>query len=76
MVGSDGRRKFFKIGPPRLAKTSKIFQSKAFIKQDFVEIKERICNVIMIFSKITNTKTKAKKINQRLWRMVIISRSL
>ena len=28
----------------------------------------------MIFSKITNTKIKAKKINQRLWRIVIISR--
>ena len=61
MVGSDGRRKFFKIGPPRLAKTSKIFQSKAFIKQDFVEIKERICNVIMIFSKIPILKQKQKR---------------
>ena len=51
MVGSDGRRKFSKLGPLDWLKrtpNSKIFHSKAFIKQEFVEIKKRICNVIKI----------------------------
>ena len=51
-----------KLGPLDWLKrspNSKIFHSKAFIKQDFVEIIKRICSVIMIFSKILNTKIKA-----------------
>ena len=32
----------------KLTPNSEIFHSKALIKQEFVEIKERICNVIKI----------------------------
>ena len=42
---------FLKLGPLdwlKLAPNSEIFHSKAFIKQEFVEIKERICNVTKI----------------------------
>ena len=62
MVGSDGRRNFSRLGSLdwlKLTPNSEIFPSKAIIKQEFVEIKKHICNVI----KITNTKIKAKKIN-------------
>ena len=74
-----GLENISKLGPLdwlKLTPNSKIFHSKAFIKQDFVEMIKRICSVIKISSTITNTKIKAKKINQRLWGMVIISSSL
>ena len=51
MVGTDGRRRFFKIGPLdwlKLAPDSEIFHSNSFIKQEFIEIKKRRCNVIKI----------------------------
>ena len=63
-LGPTGVENFSKLGPLdwlKLTPNPEIFHSKAFIKQEFVEIKKRICNRNMIFSKITNTKIKAKR---------------
>ena len=48
-LGSTDVENFLKLGPLnwlKLTPNSKIFHSNAFIKQEFVEIKKRICNVI------------------------------
>ena len=50
-LGPTGVENFSKLGPLdwlKLTPNFKIFHSKAFIKQEFVKIKERICNVIKI----------------------------
>ena len=50
-LGPTDVENFSKLGPLdrlKLTPNSKIFHSKAFIKQEFVEIKKRICNVIKI----------------------------
>ena len=50
-LGPTGVENFSKLGPLdwlKLTPNSEIFHSKAFIKQEFVEIKKRICNVIKI----------------------------
>ena len=50
-LGSTGVENFSKLGSLDWLKrtpNSEIFYSKAFIKQEFVEIKKRICNVIKI----------------------------
>ena len=41
-------------------------RSKAFIKQEFIEIKKRMCNITKRYDifKISNTKIKAKKISK------------
>ena len=62
-------KKIFQIWGPldrlKLTPNSEIFHSKAFIKQEFVEIKKRMCNIIKRYIfKISNTKIKAKKISK------------
>ena len=50
-LGPTGVENFSKLGFLdwlKLTPNSEIFHSKAFIKQEFVEIKKRICNVIKI----------------------------
>ena len=67
MVGADQPRKFSKFGPPRSAKTHSKFRNiKAFIKQEFIEIKKRMCNITKRYDifKISNTKIKPKKISK------------
>ena len=59
MVGSElGPLDWLKRTP-----NSEIFHSKALIKQEFVEIKKRICNVIKIwyFQKSPILKQKQKR---------------
>ena len=69
MVGADRPRKVSDLGPLdrlKLTPNSKIFHSKAFIKQEFIEIKKRMCNITKRYDifKISNTKIKAKKISK------------
>ena len=50
-LGPTDIENFSKLDPLdwlKLAPNSEIFHSKAFIKQEFIEIKKRICNVIKI----------------------------
>ena len=50
-LGPRGVENFSKLGPLdwlKFTPNSEIFHSKAFIKQELVEIKKRICNVIKI----------------------------
>ena len=50
-LGPTGVENFSKLGTLdwlKLTPNSEIFYSKAFIKQEFVEIKKRICNEIKI----------------------------
>ena len=51
MVSPTGVQNCSKLGPLdwlKFTPNSEIFHSKAFIKQEFVEIKKSICNVIKI----------------------------
>ena len=51
-LGPMSIENFSKLDPLdwlQLTPNSEIFHSKAFIKQEFVEIKKRICNVIKIW---------------------------
>ena len=68
-LGPTGQENFSNLGPLdrlKLTPNSEIFHSKAFIKQEFIEIKKRMCNITKRYDifKISNTKTKAKKISK------------
>ena len=68
-LGPTGQENFSNLGPLdrlKLTPNSKIFHSKAFIKQEFTEIKKRMCNITKRYNifKISNTKIKAKKISK------------
>ena len=59
-----GVENFSKLGPLdwlKLTPNSKIFHSKAFMKQEFVEIKKRICNVIKIWDLQKSSILKKKQ---------------
>ena len=68
-LGPIGQENFSNLGPLdrlKLTPISEIFHSKAFIKQEFIEIKKRMCNITKRYDifKISNTKTKPKKISK------------
>ena len=68
-LGPIGQENFSNLDPLdrlKLTPISEIFHSKAFIKQEFIEIKKRMCNITKRYDifKISNTKTKPKKISK------------
>ena len=68
-LGPTSQENFSNLGPLdrlKLTPNSEIFHSKAFIKQEFIEIKKRMCNITKRYDifKISNTKIKANKISK------------